>query len=193
MSCTKLRRNDGNRPTRFRKGDGESRILAVLLNRNPRHRSSLAAESVNFRCMPQPSLHEQDHCTRTIKDTGYVTQIALREVGVVGVRLVQQIELIRLRTSATTIPDRTSEVLGGIRTGLLCEDLFKGFRPLHTVVQTFKFPEILEKVKEGRVSVLGVGFIHGTLLVDQRVGGDPRRDQKGRNATDRISLSLYTR
>jgi hypothetical protein len=83
--------------------------------------------------------------------------------------------------------------LGGIRTGLLCEDLFKGFRPLHTVVQTFKSPEILEKVKEGRVSVLGVGFIHGTLLVDQRVGGDPRRDQKGRNATDRISLSLYTR
>jgi hypothetical protein len=117
-------------------------------------------------------------------------RIALREVGIVGVRLVQQVELIRLRASATAVPDRTGEVLGGVRTGLVSEDLFKGLGPLDTVVQTLKSPEVLEEMKERGVGVLGVGVIHGTLLVDQSVGGDPRRDQESRNAMDRISLSF---
>jgi hypothetical protein len=106
---------------------------------------------------------------------------SLGEVSVVGVGLVQLVEYGGLRTSAATVPDRTGEVEGSVGTGGVREDVLEGLSPLDTVVETLEIPEVLDEVEHGRVRVSRVVSVRGTLVVNQGVCRDPRRDQESRD------------
>jgi hypothetical protein len=52
---------------------------------------------------------------------------------------------------------------------------------LDAVVEALEIPEFLEEMQERSVRVRGVLGVHGSLVVDQGVRRDPRRDQEGRH------------
>lgn len=104
------------------------------------------------------------------------------QVRVVIVVLVQLVERLGLRAGAAAVPRRRGQGHGRVFALLVCEDVLEGLGPLDTVVEALEFPELLEEVQEGAVRVGGVLGVHGTLVVDEGVGGDVWGDDERRDA-----------
>lgn len=104
------------------------------------------------------------------------------QVLVVRVVLVEEIKGCRLDAGRAADPFRDREVLRRVCAHILSENVFEGLGPGYTVVELREVPEQLQEVQERGVGVLRVGGVGGAFVMDERVWGDPGRDEKGGNA-----------